>query len=428
LGPRFAHLLAATGFSNLADGVLAVGVLLLAVTLTRSPALVSLVSTASGLPWLLLSLHAGVLIDRHDRVRILLLAGLARVLVLLTATVLAATGALTLPLLLVLVFAFGCAEVFADSTAAVLVPTVVPARRLAAANSRLMGLEQVANNFLGAPLAGLALAAGAGWLFGVPAALCALAGLLVVRGFRRNQQAGAAPVATSDGPGHGVAGAALDARPSLAAELRAALSYLRHHRVVGPLLLTGTVLNFSGSAYFAVFVLWLVGPGSRVGLPATAYGVLAAGLAVGAVAGAVVAEALQRRFSEARLITGAWLSMSLLLCVPVLIPRVWAIATALVLLGFANMVGNVVNASMRQRLVPRHLLGRVGGAARTISYGCTALGAPLGGVVGEVFGLPTVFLGVVVLSVGAVLWVIHRVPQTRIDEADAAALSDAGPT
>lgn len=198
------------------------------------------------------------------------------------------------------------------------------------------------------------------------------------------------------------------------------LRFLWGHRVVRPLLLTGTVLNFTSAGYFAVFVLWVVGPGSRVGLDPALYGVLLAALAVGAVLGAATAERLLRRFTEARLITGAWLANTLLLLVPVLVPDPRAIGLCCALLGFTNMVGNVVNQSMRQRLVPERLLGRVGGVSRTISYGSMPLGAVLGGLVGEVFGLPTVFLGAVGLSLVCVLWTVRQVPQARIDEADRA--------
>lgn len=198
------------------------------------------------------------------------------------------------------------------------------------------------------------------------------------------------------------------------------LRFLWGHRVVRPLLVTGTVLNFTSAGYFAVFVLWVVGPGSRVGLGPALYGVLLAALAIGAVLGAVAAEPLLRRFSEARLITGAWLANSLLLLVPVLVPDAWAIGVCCALLGFTTMVGNVVNQSMRQRLVPERLLGRVGGVSRTISYGSMPLGAVLGGIVGEAFGLPAVFLGAVGLSLVCVLWVVRQVPQSRIDQADQA--------
>jgi MFS family permease len=429
LGRRFAHLLGATGSSNLADGVLQVGVPLLALTLTTSPLHLSVVAAAAGLPWLLLSLHVGVLVDRHDRTRLLGLATAARVLVLVAATVTAATGALSLPVLVGLVLAFGVAEVVADSAAGALVPSVVPTDRLHAANSRLMGVQQVANAFLGGPLAGLLVALGAGWLFGVPAALCAVTLLLVVRGLwgrverpPRPEPAATADAATSaDGTVRPDATGRALGRRSVGAEIGEGLRFLLGHRVVRPLLLGATVLNFASAGYFAVFPLYVVGPGSPVGLRAELYGVLTAALAVGAVAGAVVSGWLGRRVRETSVVRACWGAQATLLVVPVVVPHVAALLAVAALLGFTNMVGNVVTSSMRQRMVPRHLLGRVGGAGRLLGYGSIPLGALLGGVVGETFGLPAVLLGAAGLSLAAVVRVTVAVPQHLVTEADAAA-------
>lgn len=417
LGPRFAHLLGATGSSNLADGVLQVGVPLLALTLTTSPLHLSLVAAAAGLPWLLLSLHVGVLVDRHDRTRLLGLATATRVVVLVAAAVTAATGALSLPVLLGLVLAFGIAEVVADSAAGALVPSVVPTDRLNAANSRLMGVQQVANAFLGGPLAGLLVALGAGWLFGVPAALCAVTLLLVVRGLWGRVERPARPDAPAAADG------TAPARASVGAEIREGLRFLLGHRVVRPLLLGATVLNFASAGYFAVFPLWVVGPASPVGLRAELYGVLTAALAVGAVAGAVVSGRLGRALRETVVVRACWGTQAALLVVPVVVPHVAALLAVAVLIGFTNMIGNVVTSSMRQRMVPRHLLGRVGGAGRLLAYGSIPLGALLGGVVGEVFGLPAVLLGAAALSLAAVIRVAVAVPQRLVTEADAAVAS-----
>lgn len=429
LGPRFAHLLGATGSSNLADGVLQVGVPLLALTLTTSPLHLSLVAAAAGLPWLLLSLHVGVLVDRYDRSRLLGLATAARVLVLASATAAAATGALTLPVLLALVLAFGIAEVVTDSAAGALVPSVVPADRLNAANSRLMGVQQVANAFLGGPLAGLLVALGAGWLFGVPAALCAVTLLLVLRGLWGRVERPTRPEPqTSGGPstgGHATGRPRV--RGTVGAEIGEGLRFLLGHRVVRPLLLGATVLNFASAGYFAVFPLWVVGPGSPVGLRAELYGVLTAALAVGAVAGAVVAGRLGRRLRETTVVRVCWGAQAALLVVPVVVPHVAALLGVAVLLGFTNMVGNVVTSSMRQRMVPRHLLGRVGGAGRLLGYGSIPLGALLGGVVGEALGLPAVLLGAAALSLAAVVRVAVAVPQSLVTEADAAATTAGRP-
>ncbi|MBC7292335.1 MAG: MFS transporter [Actinotalea sp.] len=425
LGRRFAHLLGATGLSNLSDGILQVGVPLLALTLTSSPLHLSLVATAAGLPWLLLSLHVGVLVDRVDRSRLLGVATATRVLVLVAATVTAAAGALTLPVLVGLVLAFGAAEVVADSAAGAMVPSVVARDRLNAANSRLMGVQQVANAFLGGPVAGLLVALGAGWLFGVPAALCAVTLLLVVRGLWGRVERPSRPVAAEGGAADGGARDAGGAPSSVRTEIGEGLRFLLGHPVVRPLLLGATVLNFASAAYFAVFPLWVVGPDSAVGLRPELYGLLTAALAVGAVAGAVVSDRLGRRLREMPVVRVCWTVQAALLLVPVLVPSVPVLLGTAVLIGLTNMMGNVVTRSMRQRMIPRHLLGRVGGAGALLGYGSIPLGALLGGVVGEAFGLPAVFLGAAVVSLLAVARVAVAVPQRRVTEMDEAAQQDA---
>lgn len=445
LGPRFAHLLASTGASNLADGILLVGVPLLALTLTRSPQLIALVPTALTLPWLLLALPVGVLVDRHDRVRMYAVAMAVRVVLLATGAVLGVTGLMSMPALLVLVFAFGVAEVFADSASGPLIPATVPKERLATANSRLMGVQQLTNAFLGGPVAGVVVALGVGWLFGVPAALCAIALVLILRGLWGKVAEPAAPstggVERAAGVGTGPAdggvtgeaddvtdptdGVAHDAAPDtstalrrLRVELAEGARYLRGHDVIRPSIIAASVLNLASAAYFAVFVLWAVGPESAIGLPPEAYGLLMAGLAAGALAGAAVSGRLAERFSEARLIGTAWVVNSAMLLVPVLVPTVWALAVTVVVLGFSNMVGNVVNSAVRQRLIPSRLLGRVGGVGRMLAYGGMPVGSALGGVVGEHLGLPAVFVGGAVASVVVSLWWARVVPQATIDAAE----------
>ena len=79
-----------------------------------------------------------------------------------------------------------------------------------------------------------------------------------------------------------------------------------------------------------------------------------------------------------------------------------AIAVAMFFLGFLNTNGNVISQSMRQRMVAPGMLGRVGGASRTLGYGLMPLGALLGGFVAEQWGLPAVFVGATVVCVAAV--------------------------
>ena len=176
------------------------------------------------------------------------------------------------------------------------------------------------------------------------------------------------------------------------AEVKDGLRFVFQHRVIRPLVLAASLLNFAFTGYFAVFVLWVVGPGSAMGLSQAQYPLLTLGFAVGAVAGSLCTEAAQRIIGEVPLLVGSLTLSAALLVVPALWPNVWVTAGTLVLIGFVNALGNVVAQSLRQRLVPSELLGRVGGASRTLAFGLMPLGALLAGLVAELVGLVATFL------------------------------------
>lgn len=373
LGAGFRAQLTSTGLANLGDGILGMLTPLVALTLTASPTQISLLTAATWAPWLLFGLAAGVVIDRVDRRQAQVVALVARAAVLAAVTLLSQSGRLTLALLLAAVLLYGVTEVFADLGANSILPDLVPSDRLPAANGRVLGVQQVANAFLGSPLAGALFVLGAGVGFGASAALAALAAVVLTVGLRGRFRPATQKVS----------------RPL--ADVREGLAFLVRHPVIRPLVITSSVMNLASTAYFAVFVLWAVGPDSAMGLTAAQYPLLTLGLALGAVAGSFLADGLQRRFGEVRTIIATLVADGLLMLVPVLWPNGWAVAAAFALVGLTNTAGNVLTQSLRQRLVPTELLGRVGGAGRTLSYGLMPLGAVLGGLVAERFGLAVTF-------------------------------------
>ncbi|GMA30158.1 MFS transporter [Litorihabitans aurantiacus] len=392
LGRPFAAQLGSTSLANLGDGVLVTLVPLVALGLTSSPFQISLLAAATWLPWLLLGITAGVVIDRVDRRRAQIGALLARAVLLAVAALVVATGHLTVPVLVALVLAHGVTEVLADLGASAILPDLVPSDRLAAANGRVLGAQQVANSFLGSPLAGALLVVGAGVGFGVAAALAALAALTLALGLRGRFGRASVPD-----------GAATSATPttSALAEVREGLAFLVRHRALRPLVLTAGVLNMASTGYFAVFVLWVVGPGSAVGLRESHYPLLLVTLATGAVLGSLLAERAERRFGAVRTMRTTLTATVVLMLVPLVWPAGPAIAVALFVMGLLTTAGNVISMSLRQRLVPRSMLGRVGGAGRTLAYGLMPVGALLGGTVAERWSLEATFVGAVVISLAA---------------------------
>jgi Transmembrane secretion effector len=163
LGADFGRLWTANAISNLGDGVTGVAAPLLVASLTDSPTLVAGAVFAQQLPWLLLSLPSGAYVDRLDRRRLLVGVNLARGALLAGLAVAVWGGAATIPVLYTAFFLFGVGETVADSTSVALLPSIVPADRLAGANARLVGTYLVGNQLAAPPLGA--------WLFVVAAAL-----------------------------------------------------------------------------------------------------------------------------------------------------------------------------------------------------------------------------------------------------------------
>ncbi|GAA4039767.1 MFS transporter [Nonomuraea soli] len=374
----FGYLLSSSVVSNLADGVLKAGAPLLAVTMTRNPALVSLIGVATTLPWLLLALHAGAIADRADRRRIMMLASTARAVSLGGVALLASLGVLNLWLLLVAVLLAGVAEVFSDTSAQSVLPMTVEPGDLARANGRVVSSQTIGTDFLGAPLAGLVVAAVPAAVLGLPALLFAGAALFLL-GMRGSYR----PATVSTAP--------------LMSDIATGLRYLRDHRFLSRLAACAGLMNLANSAYFAVFVLYAVGPGSRMGLEPAAFAPISAVLATGAIIGSLLAGRVSAALGEGHTVLGAWLVNSLLLLVPLLAPTLWALFPVAFLLGLTNAGSNVVVISMRQRLIPTELMGRVNSAYRLIGMGGMPLGSLIGGLIGTAFGLPAVFVTTVAL-------------------------------
>jgi MFS family permease len=398
--------LTGVALSNLADGILAGAVPLVAITLTRDPFLVGLISTAMWLPWLLGALLIGVYVDRVDRAQVRRRALLARACVLAAALGVVVADLLTIWALLAIILAYALTEVVSDLAASALIPQIVAPDDLAHANSRLMGTERLTQSFIGAPLGGALFALASAWVFGAAAGLVAVA-VLVLAGLRR------------PGGFRAVDGAG-DTPSTIKSQIAEGLRVVATHPVVRPLVVMAVLSNFASTAYFSVFVLWAVGPDSALGLQEWQYPLLPTVLTAGALAGTLVPRRWIARVGEVRLMTSGLLVNGLGLFIPFLVPTWWAVAGTFLVLGASNMMGNVILMSIRQRVVPGRLLGRVGGASATLAYGVMAIAGPVGGLLAKAFGLGTVFVSMAVVASLTAVWLMTRIRQSDVDAAVAA--------
>ena len=379
LGRNFWRLWSSASLSNLADGVFAIALPLIAIQYTQSPTLIAGLALAGNLPWLVFALQAGAISDRKDRRRVMFSANIFRGALLLILATMVALDVATIWSLYVVVFLAGIGETLYDTSAQSILPQVVGRTQLPRANSRLFAAELTANEFIGPPLGGFLVAIGAGLVLLGSGSVWVLAALLLLllRGTFQTDH---------------------DGSTTMRADVAEGLRFLRHHRVLRNMALLTGVSNFAGTAVGAVFVLFAVGSASALGLSEVQYGFLMTGTAIGAFVGTLVAERIQNRLGRSKTLILMIVAFSASLAAPVFTHNVWVIGFFFVLAGLTIVMGNIVMVSLRQRVTPDRLLGRVNSAYRMLAWGLMPFGALFGGLITEWLGFETLFLVATLIS------------------------------
>ena len=374
LPPAYWRLWAASTVSNLGDGVFIVALPLLAARLTRSELSISFVGVAAALPWLLLSLPIGAVVDRIDHRLLMVRADLFRCVVVGALTIAVATDRAEVWMLWLAAGFLGVAEVFFDNASLAIVPSIVPIEQLEKANGRRFAAEIAANSFVGT-LIGSLLFVAALWLpFGVDASTFAIAAMLVYT-LRLAAKPTPTPPAAED-------------RPSLRADIAVGLRWLFGHQVLRGLAVAASLSLLGMQMTVAIFVLFAQ---DLLHLSDRWYGALIAIGAVGAIAGGLLAERLSKRFSTLSIIYGIVVVWTLCMFAEGFWPRLWVSATVTVAMAFGTTVWNTVTVSLRQRIVPAKLFGRVNSVYRWLVWGSISVGAAHGGIVARQFGLRAPF-------------------------------------
>jgi MFS family permease len=377
LGRGFGRIWFATGATAVGVQIAQLAVPLLAVvTLHASSGQIGLLGAAQWLPFLLIALPVGVLVDRRRRRPLLMAAEWIRVIGTTTIVLLGVADVLTLPVLLLLTAVVGCGAVVFEVAYQSFLPSVVPRDRLDAANSRLQATEATA----------LVAGPGVGGL--LVQLLGALATLAVTAAGSLLSAVSLARIPESFTP-------AVDRKP-VARDLLEGLRFLRRDRVLAGL------LGFSAIANpFAQWItlLFLVDGVRRLHLGTGQVGVVLAIGAVGTLLGAATAPAVARRLRPLRtiLLTAA-VDPVVLFVLPAAEPD-WGVAAlipalgaAFAINGYAVGLDTVVVTTVRQTRTPDELRGRVNAATRMVSYGTIALGAAAGGLAGQLFGVRVALL------------------------------------
>lgn len=331
-----------------------------------------LLHTAQTLPFLLLSIAAGVLADRVSRRRLMAAAEALRVLSLLAILALAHLGLLTLPALAVLGFIGATGTVAYSVTAPSLVPALVPRESLAAANGRLE-LARSAAFSAGPALAGALVGwTGAAPAFGVAAVLSTCA-VVLLAGLREPPR---------------------PAQPShhFAQDAREGARFVFRHPLLRPVLLTAAVFNTSFFVLQAVYVPYAV---HRLGLSASAVGATLASYGIGMVVAALLAPRITRTLPFGTVIVigpVAGLAAAIVMALTITTPSFLLAALSFLLIGAGPVLWLITSTTLRQAVTPQHLLGRVSAVIATATWGCRPLGAALGALIATAYSAETALI------------------------------------
>ncbi|MEU8508753.1 MFS transporter [Streptomyces brevispora] len=346
---------------------------------------VGLLGAASTVCYLLIGLPAGAWVDRMFKRRTMMWAALARALAVLVLPVLWFTGDLGMGALYAVALVVGVVTVFFDVGYQSYVPVLVPEEDIAPANARLESTAQV-STLAGPALAGLLMRVVSAPVVLLMDAFAYLASFLCL-------------AVTEDGEQK--SDLAPRTKGRLGADIAEGLRFVRDQPVIRRLAVSMGVSNF-----FATMVATLVPVlvMRTIGFDAFMLGLIMTCGAVGGVLGAMLAPRARQRYSVGTIMSVGLLTAAFFTAASPLAALAGdsdrVLAGTILLVGeFGLTVGallyNVTQVSLRQKLCPKNLLGRMNASIRFVVWGSMPIAAIAAGWLGTAIGVvPTLWIGV----------------------------------
>jgi MFS family permease len=312
-------------------------------------------------------------VDRRDRRRLMLIGQLARGVAVLLLAVALTAGWATIGLLYVAAVVISAGETLVDSAAQAAVPRLIPSAHLVKANGQLTAAEHLFNEVIGVALGALLFAVASSLPFYVDGASFVLGALLIAT-IRRPLQGG-----TRDG----------GANTSLRADIADGFRFLAGNPMLRGLAASVSTTMLALHMGLSVMVILVV---DELGGDRATYGTILALGSAGGVLGSLVANRLTQLLTPRRTLMVTHVPFVLAAAVGAAATDTWMVSVAFALSSFALVIFQIPNRALRQRVTPDHILGRVVSAFRIFGLGGPVIGAPLGGVVAEAFGVRWAFV------------------------------------
>ena len=334
------------------------------------------VSASRWLPYVLLGLLAGVLVDRFHRKTVLVVTDIGRGILFVFIFLLAVTGVLSIAWLLILLVLFGAMSLFNDVAHRSFVPQLVPRPLLTRAYARLEQSAAVAETSGPAIGGGLVSWIGAPFALLVDALSYLFSGALMATiKYQPSEKVKVGP---------------------LGQQIKEGLQWVYQHPYLRTLALNTHVWFLFHSMTMTVLVSFFL---MELGFDASHLGFVLAAAGVGALAGTSLSTKVGDRFGIGRAMTfsrilyaPAVLVMALapaaINSAPLTISLIFAVLGQL-LYGFAMGIEGPIEIGYQQHVTPSHLQGRMNATMRSINRSVVVIGAPLGGAIADGLGFLT---------------------------------------
>ena len=393
--------------SNIGNGITGIALPVIAVQmLAATPGQMSVLSALDGIVVLLFGLLAGVWVDRLRRRPVLIATDLGRALLVASVPAAALLGMLRIGQLYVVVALAALLAVFFQAADVAFFPGLVEARELVEGNSKL-GVSDALAEVAGPTLAGALIAAITAPLSMLVDAFSFLASALFVARIRKPE-----PPALAAQQRRGAWHESLDG-----------LRYVLKHPLLRVLAGSAGMFNFFGMFFATLYALYVI---RILGIAPFLYGLLIAAGGLSGLVGAAIAGRVVRRLGLGLAIGGGLFMYGF---VGLLVPLAHGpVTVAAAILFTSQLVGDVTvsvyliaELSLRQMLIPHHLLGRANAGILFLTRGVGPLGALLAGILAARAGVrPTLFIAVLGVMMAGLWILLSPVRRMRTDERSAA--------
>jgi MFS family permease len=267
---------------------------------------------------------------------------------------------------------YGMAEVLRDNAAQTFMPQIVEKEKLEVANGRIWSAEYVTNSFVGPPLGSFLIGIAIFIPFFVDAATFIVA-VILIAGIRLTVPSpeSSSPPPAEKGP------------VRMRAEIKEGFLWLWRHELLRPMAIILGLLNFLATTSTALFILFAQ---EILQTSVFIFAILGTSAAIGGTIGGLLAPKISARLGSGGTLALALITfptVSLIIGLTSYWPLVWFLTAFSTIMA---VTWNVITVSLRQSIIPDHLLGRVNSVYRFFAWGSMPLGMLTAGLIVDLAG------------------------------------------